>query len=457
MGLRTRLVLGGASAVLAGVVTVWIALAASGETPSGLGVWVAAGLAIGLGVVAAFTRHVMHIPMRTIAAVRDGLVRATGGESVPVVPAEGAGTAELARVFNDAALLLDIRLRAIRQSRAQLKAVLSAMTDGVVIVDEEEAVALMNPAAGSLLGVEAENAPGRSLPDALRDHELVAVCQRARTADDTVSESLVAVGPHGRSVQVVATPIRLGDMRHIVLVLHDLTEARATAAARRDFVANVSHELRTPVTSLRALVESLQAGAADDPELRTDFLRRIDGEIDRLAAMTAELLDLAAAEAGRMSQQFERVNLGDLVRQSAERLRPQAERGGVMLDIDSPGAVLSVSADPEQTDRMVVNLLHNAIKFTPPGGHVRVSVQAENGDAVVRVQDTGVGIEPEELPRVFERFYKIDPSRAGEGSGLGLAIAKHTALLHGGRIWAESDGPDRGSVFAVALPVAAEN
>ena len=156
-------------------------------------------------------------------------------------------------------------------------------------------------------------------------------------------------------------------------------------------------------------------------------------------------------------QQFERVNLGDLVRQSAERLRPQAERGGVMLDIDSPGAVLSVSADPEQTDRMVVNLLHNAIKFTPPGGHVRVSVQAENGDAVVRVQDTGVGIEPEELPRVFERFYKIDPSRAGEGSGLGLAIAKHTALLHGGRIWAESDGPDRGSVFAVALPVAAEN
>ena len=457
MGLRARLVLGGASAVLAGVVTVWIALAASGEAPSGLAAWAMVGLGIGVGLGAALTRHVMHIPMRTIAAVRDGLTRATGGESVPVVPAEGAGTAELARVFNDAAVLLDIRLRAIRQSHAQLRAVLSAMTDGVVIVDEEEAVALMNPAAGSLLGVEAENAPGRSLPDALRDHELVAVCQRARAADDTVSESVVAVGPHGRSVQVVASPIRLGDMRHIVLVLHDLTEARATAAARRDFVANVSHELRTPVTSLRALVESLQAGAADDPELRTDFLRRIDGEIDRLAGMTAELLDLAAAEAGRISRQFERVNLGDLVRQSAERLRPQAERSGVVLDIDSPPTVLSVSADPEQTDRMVVNLLHNAIKFTPPGGRVRVSVQAENGDAVVRVQDSGVGIEPEELPRVFERFYKADPSRAGEGAGLGLAIAKHTALSHGGRIWAESDGPNRGSVFFVALPVAAEN
>lgn len=457
MGLRTRLVLGGASAVLAGVVTVWIALAAGGEMPSGLAGWVAAGLAVGVGVGAALTVHVMRLPMRTIAAVRDGLARATGGEAAPIVPAEGVGTAELARMFNEAALLLDIRLRAIRQSHAQLKAVLSAMTDGVVIVDEEEAVALMNPAAGSLLDVDAENAPGRSLPDALRDHELVAVCQRARSADDTVAESVVAVGPQGRSVQVVATPIRLGEMRHIVLVLHDLTEIRATAAARRDFVANVSHELRTPVTSLRALVESLQAGAADDPELRTDFLRRIDGEIDRLAAMTAELLDLAAAEAGRMSRQFERINLGDLVRQSAERLRPQAERSGVMLDVDSPGGRLTVSADPEQTDRMVVNLLHNAIKFTPPGGHVRVSVQAENGDAVVRVQDSGVGIEPEELPRVFERFYKIDPSRAGEGAGLGLAIAKHTALQHGGRIWAESDGPGRGSVFAVALPVADEN
>lgn len=457
MGLRTRLVLAGAIGVLGGVLTVWIAVAVGGEGPPGLAAWAVAGLAIGLGVGAALTLHAMHVPMRTIAAVRDGLARATGGQAVPVVPAEGAGTAELARMFNDAAHLLDIRLRAIRQSHAQLRAVLSAMADGVVIVDEEEAVALMNPAAGSLLGVDAENAPGRSLPDALRDHELVAVCQRARTADDSVSESLVAVGPHGRSVQVAATPIRLGDMRHIVLVLHDLTEVRATAAARRDFVANVSHELRTPVTSLRALVESLQAGAAEDSELRADFLRRIDGEIERLAAMTAELLDLAAAEAGRISRQFERVNLGDLVRQSAERLRPQAERGGVILDIDSPPAVLTVSADAEQTDRMLVNLLHNAIKFTPPGGHVRVSVQAENGDAVVRVRDSGVGIEPDELPRVFERFYKIDPSRAGEGAGLGLAIAKHTALQHGGRIWAESDGPDRGSVFAVALPVAAEN
>lgn len=457
MGLRARLVLAGVSGVLGGVLTVWIALAASGEASPGLAAWAVAGIGIGLGLGAALTLHAMRVPMRTIAAVRDGLARATGGEAVPVVPAEGAGTAELARVFNDAAVLLDIRLRAIRQSHAQLRAVLSAMTDGVVIVDEEEAVALMNPAAGSLLGVEAVNAPGRSLPDALRDHELVAACQRARELDDTLSESVVAVGPHGRSVQVVASPIRQGDMRHIVLVLHDLTEARATAAARRDFVANVSHELRTPVTSLRALVDSLQAGAAEDPELRSDFLRRIDGEIDRLAAMTAELLDLAAAEAGRLSRQFERVNLGDLVRQSAERLRPQAERGGVMLDIDSPGAVLSVSADPEQTDRMVVNLLHNAIKFTPPGGRVRVSVQAENGDAVVRVQDSGVGIEPEDLPRVFERFYKADPSRAGEGAGLGLAIAKHTALSHGGRIWAESDGPNRGSVFFVALPVAAEN
>jgi len=457
MGLRARLVLAGAIGVLGGVLTIWIALAVGGEGPPDLAAWAAAGLGIGLGVGAVLTLCVVRVPMRTIAAVRDGLARATGGKDATVVPAEGAGTAELARMFNDAAHLLDIRRRAIRQSHAQLRAVLSAMADGVVIVDEEEAVALMNPSAGSLLGVDAENAPGRSLPDALRDHELVDVCQRARTADDTVSESLVAVGPLGSSIQVVATPIRLGDMRHIVLVLHDLTEVRATAAARRDFVANVSHELRTPVTSLRALVESLQAGAADDPELRTDFLGRIEGEIDRLTAMTAELLDLAAAEAGRMSQQFERVNLGDLVRQSAERLRPQAERGGVVLDVDSPGTVLTVSADPAQADRMVVNLLHNAIKFTPPGGQVRVSVQAENGDAVVRVHDTGVGIEPEELPRVFERFYKIDPSRAGEGSGLGLAIAKHTALLHGGRIWAESDGPDRGSVFAVALPVAAEN
>ena len=456
MGLRTRLVLASTAGVVSGVLTLWIALAVGGGPLPDLGAWAAAGLGIGVAISAGLVLHLTRVPMRTIASVREGLARAAAGQVASAVPAAGAGTADLAREFNEAAHALELRLRTIRQSHAQLETVLSAMADGVVIVDEEEAVALMNPAAGSLLGIDAQDAPGRSLPDALRDHELVGVCQRARSVGETVSESL-AVGPLGRSIQAVATPIRLGDVRHIVLMMHDLTEVRATAAARRDFVANVSHELRTPVTSLRALVDSLQAGAADDPELRTDFLRRIDGEIDRLAAMIAELLDLAAAEADRASHQFERVNLGDLVRQSAERLRPQAERGGVGLAIESPRAVLTVSADPAQTDRMVVNLLHNAIKFTPPGGQVRVSVQVEDGEAVVRVHDTGVGIDAEELPRVFERFYKVDPSRASEGSGLGLAIAKHTALLHGGRIWAESDGPERGSVFSVALPVAAEN
>ena len=457
MGLRTRLVLASTAGVVSGVLTFWIALAAGGGPLPDLGAWAVAGLGIGVAISAGLVLHLTRVPMRTIASVREGLARAAGGQVASAVPAAGAGTADLAREFNEAAHALELWLRAIRQSHAQLETVLSAMADGVVIVDEEEAVALMNPAGWkSLLGIDAQDAPGRSLPDALRDHELVGVCQRARSVGETISESL-AVGPLGRSIQAVATPIRLGDVRHIVLMMHDLTEVRATAAARRDFVANVSHELRTPVTSLRALVDSLQAGAVDDPELRTDFLCRIDGEIDRLAAMIAELLDLAAAEADRVSHQFERVNLGDLVRQSAERLRPQAERGGVGLAIESPRAVLTVSADPARTDRMVVNLLHNAIKFTPPGGQVRVSVQVEDGDAVVRVQDTGVGIDAEELPRVFERFYKVDPSRASEGSGLGLAIAKHTALLHGGRIWAESDGPDRGSVFSVALPVAAEN
>ena len=271
MGLRTRLVLASTAGVVSGVLTFWIALAAGGGPLPDLGAWAVAGLGIGVAISAGLVLHLTRVPMRTIASVREGLARAAGGQVAPAVPAAGAGTADLAREFNEAAHVLELRLRAIRQSHAQLEVVLSAMADGVVIVDEEEAVALMNPAAGSLLSMDAQDAPGRSLPDALRDHELVGVCQRARSLGETVSESLV-VGPLGRSIQAVATPIRLGDVRHIVLMMHDLTEVRATAAARRDFVANVSHELRTPVTSLRALVDSLQAGAVDDPGVAHGFL-----------------------------------------------------------------------------------------------------------------------------------------------------------------------------------------
>ena len=440
-------------AVVGGVLAFSIVILSGAADPSTLGLSMVIGLGVGLATGGVLVVVVVRSLIGTMTSVRDGMWRVVQDRPVSPISSSNGGTADLVYAFNQAHAALEARLDGLRQSRDQFEKILQSVADGVVIVDEDQIVTFMNRAAGFMLAVDVSEAPGRSLVDALRDHELVAICRRA-IGGHTVIGDVVAVGGGNLDVDAMVHPIGIGPTKHVLLLLRDLTEVHATAAARRDFVANVSHELRTPITSLKALVESLDLGAADDPGLRTEFLRHIGLEVDRLAAMTSELLDLAAVEASRWEVRLEMVDLGGLVRESVERLRPQADRGGVSLEMTMLAADVNIRVDPGQIDRMVINLLHNAIKFTPPGGHVQVSVRTEDGEAVVRVSDTGEGIDPDALSRVFERFYKTDPSRSRDGAGLGLAIAKHTAMQHGGRILAESDGPGRGAVFTIALPIA---
>jgi two-component system phosphate regulon sensor histidine kinase PhoR len=222
---------------------------------------------------------------------------------------------------------------------------------------------------------------------------------------------------------------------------------------RREFVANVSHELRTPLASIRAVVETLEAGAIDDPEVATDFLGRIVGEVDRLTGLVGELLELGRLESGRMPLRLAPVEPGLLIRAGAERLRPQIDRSGLALELEIPADLPSVSADEGRIEQVLLNLVHNAIKFTPSGGRITISARAGAGGVEFRVEDTGSGIPEAELDRVFERFYKSDKARRSEGSGLGLAIAKHIVMAHGGTIRAER-APGGGAALIFTLPVA---
>jgi two-component system phosphate regulon sensor histidine kinase PhoR len=201
------------------------------------------------------------------------------------------------------------------------------------------------------------------------------------------------------------------------------------------------------------MVETLEAGAADDPEVRAEFLRRIVVEADRLGQIISELLDLARIESGMADLALEQVDLNAVVGAAAERLRPQATRNELQLEIVRSSQVLLVEADTDRVGRVVMSLVHNAIKFTPPAGTISVMIERIDRDAVVRVVDTGEGLNRSERDRVFERFYKTDASRSSSGSGLGLAIARHTVRQHGGRIWVESPGRGQGSTFALALPL----
>ena len=256
-------------------------------------------------------------------------------------------------------------------------------------------------------------------------------------------------------MRVIALPFVAGGSGAYMVLLQDMTELHRLERVRRDFVSNISHELRTPLASLRALTETLRDGALDDPAAGPRFLDSVETEVDALAQMVQELLELSRIESGQVPFRFSPVPVSETVLTPVERLQPLAARGNIDLIVDLPPRLPRVYADAERIHQVVTNLVHNALKFSPTGGAVRISASSDHGDqqVTVSVTDTGIGVPAEDKDRIFERFYKTDRARAGGGTGLGLAIAKHIVQAHGGQIWVESI-ENRGSTFSFTLAVA---
>ena len=454
-GLRTRAVLGAVAGVLAAVLIVGIVLATQ-SAPDGrgelAGPLILAAL-LGGTLAAAVTACLMNREVRALRQVRrstESLLSSEGPEPFP--RSGGPEVRNLSRAISDTTDALQAESRALEHDHARLETVLASMTDGVVIVEADDTVSLVNQAAAGMLDVRDRMEGQASLADALRDNDLVEFIL-APTSTEQPAARLLSVGATEREVHAIAVPLGVPGLRQRLVLLRDLTDLRQTETVRRDFVANVSHELRTPLTALRALVETLQDGAADDPDSRNEFLHGIEVEVERMSQMIAELLDLARIESGMADLNLAQVDLNQVVAPAADRLRAQAARHEVTLEVVTNGEALPVQADADRTGRVVMSLVHNAIKFTPPSGSIQVSTKRRDGEALVSVRDSGAGLALDELDRVFERFYKADPSRSGAGAGLGLSIARHTVRQHGGRIWAESPGLGCGATFSVALPL----
>jgi two-component system phosphate regulon sensor histidine kinase PhoR len=408
---------------------------------------IAAALAIVIGVfVAGRITGPLEDLRRQAGAIAAGRLDAVVR---PVGPVE---IGDLGRAFN--AMTADLRRSVAEQerTRTRLEATLANLHDGVVITDQGGAVVQLNGAAAAMLGATSAEAIGRPFLMVSRDHDLANLLRTALAADEPRAAT-VEYGREPRVLETSARPFVSGGERLGLVVLRDVTELRRLEGMRREFVANVSHELRTPLTSIRAVVETLETGAVDDPALEAEFLHRIIGEVDHLAALVDELLDLARLEMGRVSLTLEPQDPGDVLTRAVERLRPQAERAGVDLRVDTPSPLPPARVDRGRVEQVLLNLVHNAVKFTPEGGQIVVVAAEEDGMLRVSVRDTGVGIAAEELPRIFERFYKTDPARRSLGSGLGLAIAKHIVQAHGGMIWAES-APGHGTTISFTLPLA---
>ena len=408
----------------------------------------AAGV-LAAGAATAWTGERLARPLRQMvrAVEADGIGRDALREFARDAPSEVAG---LLYALQHAHARLQRTLGELERDRAQMATLFEHMADGVLVLDPDERIELANPAGVRLL--RASRPVGRPLVEVARDVELVEVARAARAAEPVahVVELRAASGAPRRWVQASAS--RLPDGRRTLLMLQDVTDLRRAEAARRDFVANVSHELRTPVAALKALVETLEDGAIDDPEVGPDFLRRMHVEVDGLAELVVELLELARAEAGRLELELEPCPPTDLLRQAVERTRPYAERVGLQVSLTPAIEPLSlVQADARRVGHVLTNLLANAVKFSPPGGRIEAGARAVDGWVEFWVADTGVGIAADQLVRVFERFYKTDPSRTGAGTGLGLAICKHYIQAHGGSIWAESGGEGQGASFHFTL------
>jgi two-component system, OmpR family, phosphate regulon sensor histidine kinase PhoR len=392
-------------------------------------------------------------PVRRLTSVARRM--AAGDLDARLLPRSEDEIGVLTRAFNEMGEQLRDKVTALAEERARLAMVLELMADGVLIVDEEGQVTLLNPAAAALLEVETGEALGRRFAQVVRHHELIELYQRCRESG-TEETATVDMAQRNLFVQATVTPLRGNEPGNLV-ILKNLTPIRHLQTVRRDFISNLSHELRTPLASLKALVETLRDSALEDPPAARRFLDRADYEVDALSQMVQELLELSRIESGKVPLRIAATPLAAVVQPAVERLQSQAERKEVTLTVSIPESLPPVFVDGPRITQVVGNLVHNAIKFTPEGGLIEIvaEMDEEEDSVVVKVRDSGIGIPAIDVPRIFERFYKADRARSGGGTGLGLAIARHLVQAHGGRIWVESREGE-GSTFSFTLPLAHE-
>jgi two-component system phosphate regulon sensor histidine kinase PhoR len=327
------------------------------------------------------------------------------------------------------------------------------MIEGVVAVGPGQRVVFANEAAGRMLEFDPAAAVGRPLYELSRQPALQGLIERARKTGDAQREELEFTKPAPQHLAVHVAPLVGGGDAGAVLVLNDTSELRRLERLRQDFVANVSHELKTPLTVVKTCVETLLDGAVEDPAARGQFLQQIADQADRLHALILDLLSLARVESGEKALDLHAVAVGRAVAACVERHRPRAEAKRMTLEAIPPSEETTVWADDEALGQILDNLVDNAVKYTQPGGTVRVRWEVEGKNVRLKVEDNGPGIPERDLPRIFERFYRVDRARSRElgGTGLGLSIVKHLIQVMGGSVQAESELGKR-TTFTVWLP-----
>lgn len=397
------------------------------------------------------TWRVVSSVLKPVAMLSESASRMSRGEyETPIYLGTQDELGQLAASFNS--IRHDMIAKTAEMNR--LSMVLAAMTDGVIAVDQNQHVQFANVSAGRMLEFSPHDAQGRPLLELVRSHKLHELVTRLMASKGHDEIEMEWGDEQPQSLFVSATYFSDVPSAGIIMMINNLSEIRHLQAMRRDFVANVSHELKTPLSSIKAYAETLSEGALNDPENRGRFVKIIEEQADRLNQLISDLLSLARIEQGNTLMEIGLVPLERIVNSCVLEQERAAEKKDIELLTKPSGREITVKADEDGLRQILVNLIDNAIKYTPTGGTVTVGWEQFSEDIQIYVADTGLGIPGELQERVFERFFRVDKARSRElgGTGLGLAIVKHLSQSFGGTVEVAGE-PEGGSRFTVKLPL----
>ena len=389
--------------------------------------------------------------LRTMSKIAAQIGNGEFGRRIPVVGRDEVG--ELAGVMNDMAARIEGELKSVAAEKNRLDTILRGMGEGVMVTDSRGVITLVNPAFRALLDLR-EDVEGKPLMDITRHPSLNEAFRKLIETKTECAEEFILPMNGGKTVQTHWVPLLEKEvLLGVVAVFHDISDLKRLEKIRRDFVANVSHELRTPVTVIKGYAETLLDGVlSTDPEKAAVFLEKIHRHAGRLASLIGDLLILSELESGVTTPEAAPVAIAPVIDHVCTLLEEKALSKNISIIQPGSGETGEVLADRAKLEQVLVNLLDNAIKYTQDNGTITISSAETEGMLTIAVSDTGIGIPDNDLPRIFERFYRVDAARSREqgGTGLGLAIVKHILQLYGGSISVESR-PGKGSTFSFTL------
>lgn len=405
-------------------------------------------------LIALFCSVRLVAPLKRLAAFTERIRWEGASGIIRVASRDEIG--ELAENLNGLVKTLQDKIRIADDQRRKLESVFAGMAEGVLVLDAEQRIETLNRRIEELIGRSADALVGRTLLEAFRNAELHDALERFRTAAEPVFQEIVLENESPAVLEVAISAVGDGpdSLGKTLLVFHDVTRQKRLERMRTDFVANVTHEIRTPLTSIIGFVETLQQGALADRAQALVFLKTIHQNAQRLNRLVDDLLTLSAIELGETQLRPERIEVSRAVEQALAVIAPQASEKGLRIVREIPEGAPPLMADRDRLMQILLNILDNAVKFTPAGGQIAVSTAAaEPGRVTLRISDTGVGIPKGDIPRLGERFYRADKMRSRElgGTGLGLSIVKHLLQAHGGRLTIDS-APGLGTTVSLTFP-----